>query len=223
MDQFTSAPLNAVRFGFDTVFDADGGIASAPPPRRQTLTNEEVEAIRQAAYAEGERSALARSEAAVAAAVRDAADSARIGLAVLAQAAHDHRVGSAELAMTAARKMAGAALALFPEAAPAAALEAMIREIEANPRLIIRTGAQHQARVQEALEQAAQRAGFTGQISALADPTLPEAAFILDWGDGRASYDPHAAAARIETALHDALASEGLHAEPLIINEADHG
>ena len=39
---------------------------------------------------------------------------------------------------------------------------------------------------------------------------------FFDFGDGQAAYDPAAAAERVAEALHAALASEGLHAEPLI-------
>jgi len=40
-------------------------------------------------------------------------------------------------------------------------------------------------------------------------------AFILDFGDGAASFDPAAAAQRVAEALHAALAAEGLHGEAL--------
>ena len=48
------------------------------------------------------------------------------------------------------------------------------------------------------------------------DPSLPLAAFQLEWADGRADFDPAAAADRIATALTSALAAEAGHAEPLI-------
>ena len=57
-----------------------------------------------------------------------------------------------------------------------------------------------------------------------ADPALPLAAFVLDWGDGSAAFDPVTAAARVGEALDNALAAEGFHAESLTHpNEADHG
>ena len=66
-----------------------------------------------------------------------------------------------------------------------------------------------------------------GQIVARADPDLPRAAFTLDWGDGRAAFDPEAAAARVAAALDAALAAEGLHGEALPLTtlelESDHG
>jgi flagellar assembly protein FliH len=77
--------------------------------------------------------------------------------------------------------------------------------------------------VQAELESAAHAIGYPGQIVARAEPDMPAAAFHLDWGEGRAAFDPEAAAARVAEALDAALAAEGLHAEPLLPNEeADH-
>ena len=65
-----------------------------------------------------------------------------------------------------------------------------------------------------ALAEAAERAGFAGQIVLKAEPGRARAAFVFDWGEGRAAFDPEAAAAeRVATALEAALAAEGLHAE----------
>ena len=62
-----------------------------------------------------------------------------------------------------------------------------------------------------------QAIGFAGQIERQAPtPACRRAAFILDWGDGRAAFDPDAAADRVAEALDAALAAEGLHAEPVI-------
>ena len=65
-----------------------------------------------------------------------------------------------------------------------------------------------------------------------ADPNIAPAAFVLDWGDGSAAFDPDASAARVAHALEEALVSDGLHAEPLpdptapdpdAPDETDHG
>ncbi|ATQ41846.1 flagellar assembly protein FliH [Caulobacter mirabilis] len=203
-------------FAFDTVFDDAGSIAYQPPARKRHYTAEEIEQARAAGYAEGEQSALAQAEAAVADALADLARAARLGLGAVQGVAHEHRVGSAELALVAARRIADAALARFPEAPVAAALESLAREIEAQPRLIVRVAPDLQERVQLTLDHAAEAIGFPGQILARSEPGMPAAAFVLDWGDGKASFDPDAAAARVAEALDAALAAEGLHAEPLI-------
>lgn len=210
----TSTPHR--KFTFDTVFNDVGGIASAPPPRKHVYLPEEVDAIRREAHAEGERSALVRAEQAQAQALQQIAAAAQAALAALAHVAHEHRVGSAELALAVAKTIAGAALEQFPEAPAAAAFESLAREIEATPRLLVRAAPEQMERVQVALDRLADNMGFTGQIIAKAAPGMAPAAFVLDWGDGKASFDPQEAGERVAAALHSALAAEGLHAEPLI-------
>lgn len=203
-------------FAFDTVFDDNGSIAYQPPARRKHYSAEEVEAARAAGYAEGERSAVAMAEARAADALADIARATRSALSALQGIAHEHRVGSAQLALAAARRIADAALDRFPEAPAAAALESLVREIEAQPRLMVRVAPDLQERIQQTLNHTAEAIGFEGQILTRAEPSLPPAAFVLDWGDGKAVFDPHEAAGRVAAALEAALAAEGLHAEPLI-------
>ena len=204
------------KFTFDTVFNDAGAIASQPPPVKRVFLPDEVERIRRDAYAEGERSGMVRTEQAQAAALADIAGAVRSAFGALAQVAHDHRAASAELALAAARTIAGAALELFPEAPAAAALEALAREVEATPKLVVRTAPDMVGRIQAALDRMAQSLGLTAQIAARGDPSLAGAAFVLDWGDGKASFDPIEASERVAAALRNAIAAEGLHAEPLI-------
>jgi flagellar assembly protein FliH len=200
-------------FTFDTVFDGDRVIAPVRPKRN--FTHEEVEAIRAEAFAAGERATHAEAQRQSAAALNDASGLIRHALGALAAVAHEHRAGSAQLALTAARKIADAALDRFPHAPVEAALEAMAREVDAVPRLIVRCAAADPERLQADLSRAGEAAGYPGQVMLKAEPGMKAAAFVFDWGDGRAEFDPAAAAARIETALTAALAAEGLHAEPL--------
>lgn len=204
------------KFDFDTVFDAAGGVAYAPPAPKRVFTAAEVEQIRAASYAEGERSATVRAEEAQAAGLAEIAAAARAALGALAQVAHGHRAGSTELAMATAKVIAGAALDQFPQAPATAALLALAREVEATPRLVVRAAAEQVERTQAALDETAQACGFPGQIIVKADPAMPRAAFVLDWGDGRASFDPVEAEARAAAAIKTALVAEGLHAEPLL-------
>jgi flagellar assembly protein FliH len=204
------------RFDFDTVFDAAGGVAFAPPIQKRSFTPAEVEQIRAASYAEGERTATVRAEEAQAAALAEIAAAATAALGALAKAAHGHRAGSTELAMATAKVIAGAALDLFPQAPATAALLALAREVEATPRLMVRAAPDQVERTQAALDETSQACGFPGQIIVKADPAMPRAAFVLDWGDGRASFDPVEAEARAAEAIKTALIAEGLHAEPLL-------
>ena len=201
------------RFTFDTVFE--GGRVIAPVKPQHSFTLEEVEAARAEAFAAGERSAIAEAERQSAAALAQVGGVIRQAMGALAAAAHAHRSGSAELALTAARKVADAALERFPQAPVEAALQALSREVDAAPRLMVRCASADPARLEADLARAAEDAGYPGQVTVKNEPGPPSAAFVLDWGEGRAAFDPALAAARIDAALQAALAAEGLHAEPL--------
>ena len=201
-------------FSFDTVFEGD--VVAEPRRVKRSFTPDEVEAVRAEAYAEGQASAVARAEAAAAVALGEVAVAAQAALSSLAEIAHSHRSGSAHLALVAARKIADAALDRFPEAPAQAALDAMAREIEATPKLIVFASPEDPARLEAALNEAAARAGLSGQIVLKAEPGRARGAFVFDWGEGRAAFDPDAAAERVGAALDAALAAEGLHAEVIL-------
>jgi flagellar assembly protein FliH len=203
------------KFTFDTVFDGAGNVASQPAPVKRVFTAEEVERIRVQCRAEGEAAAAASAQALTAQALAQIAEAARAALATLAGVAHEHRVGSAGLALAAARKIGDAACDRFPDAPLQEALAALAREVEASPRLVVFANAERLEAVQAALRETADAIGFSGQIVARADPTMSRAAFVLDWGDGRAAFDPADAAERVAHALEAALAADGLHGEAL--------
>ena len=204
------------KFAFDTVFDGAGAIAQPSRLPKRLFQAEEVEQIRAAAFAEGERAAIAHAEVAQAQALSAIAAAAQAALPRLAEVAHEHRAGSAQLALACGRTIADASLELFPQAPVKAALELLAREIESAPKLLVTAGEDVARGLTDLLEQTAQAIGYPGQIVVRAEPGMPTAAFTLDFGDGSAAFDPAAAAERIAAALEAVLASEGLHAEPLI-------
>lgn len=209
-------PETPRKFAFETVFDATGGVAFSPPRPKRSYSAEEVEQLRAAAHADGERAALASLQAKQTAALAQIAEACAQALPSLAGVAHEHREGSAALALACARAIAGAALDRFPEEPVRAALETLAREIEAAPRLVIAAAPELAERLQGLVDEALQRIGYAGAVQLRADADLGPAAFTLDFGDGQAAFDPTAAAARVVEALDAALAAEGLHAEPLI-------
>ncbi|MFC3070824.1 FliH/SctL family protein [Phenylobacterium soli] len=204
------------KFSFDTVFDADGGIAFQAPRPKRTFSAEEVEQIRRKAFAEGEQAAHASIAAQQQLALAGVAAACHQALPKLAEVAHEHRVTSARLSLACARAIAGAALDRFPEAPLQAALASLSQEIEAAPRLVVTAAPDLAERIQGVLSELAGAAGYAGAIQVKPDAGLPTHAFGLDFGDGQAAFDPEAAAARVTAALEEALAAEGLHAEPLI-------
>jgi len=206
----------ARKFTFDTVFDGRGGVAQASSRPKRLYPADEVEAIRAAAFAEGERAALSSTAAQQANALAAISQACSQALTTLAKVAHEHREGSAALALACARAIADAALDKFPAAPVRAALEALAREVEAQPRLVVSADPALAAGLETVLADAARAIGFDGAIQVKADAGAARHAFVLDFGDGQATYDPAAAALRVTEALQAALAAEGLHAEPLI-------
>lgn len=216
----SSSETTPRRFTFETEFEG-GARALGPGGYKRLYSKDEAEALAARARAEGEAAAMQRVEAETARALSQIAEAARAALPTLAAAAHEHRAGSAELALACARQIADAACERFPEAPLQAALATLAREVEATPKLILRAPAALIERLQAALAETAEAIGYGGQIIARADPGLPLAAFVLDWGDGSAAFDPAGAAARVGEALEGALAAEGLHAEALALPSTD--
>jgi len=204
------------KFAFDTEFDAKGGVAFQAQRPKRLFPVEEVEQLREAARAEGERTALAGVAAQQANALSQIAAACAQALPRLAEVAHEHRQGSAALALACAKAIADAALEKFPEAPVLAALSSLAREIDAQPRLIVSADPALAEQLQGVLEDAARGLGFEGAVVVKPDGAFGPHAFTLDFGDGQAAYDPVQAAERVSQTLIAALAAEGLHAEPLI-------
>ena len=76
------------KFGFDTVFDNAGGVAYSAPRPKRLFTAEEVEAVRAAAFAEGEQQALGSMAALQAQALSQIASAVGQALPRLAGVAH---------------------------------------------------------------------------------------------------------------------------------------
>lgn len=220
MTQDAPAQLPAqtpAKFLFDTVFD-NGAVVPSSRAKRH-FTAEDLEQARAEGRAEGERSAVAQSEAAMAATLADIAAAVRQAMGALAERVQEHRGASADLSLACARRIANAALDQFPQAPVAAALAALSQELASEPRLMVRAPAEDAERLADLLTAAAERIGLTCQIVVRSDPALPRAAFGFDWGDGKAQFDPVTADAAVADALATALAAEGLHGEPIVLEQ----
>ena len=211
----TAQPLSTP-FTFDTEFDAAGVVVqpSAFRPTKRAFTPNEVEALVAQARLEARTEALAETESLRAMALSTIGQALTDAIPTLAHIARAHREQAAELALSAARVVASAALERFPAGPLQAALEALGQEIDASPRLVIRTGDLDDAN-RARITQLCDDSGFSGVVAFREEPGLPAASFQLEWADGRAEFDADAAFVRIGEALTSALAAEAGHAEPL--------
>lgn len=203
-------------FAFDTEFSDTGAVltASSFRPIKRAYAPAEVEALVAQARLEAREAALGEAESMRAMALSTIAQALAQAMPALAGVAQAHREQSAELALTAARVVAGAALEHFPLGPLKTALEALSQEIEASSRLVVQSSGLS-GETRHAIEALCADAGFSGAVLFREEPMSSPAAFRLEWADGRADYDPAAAAERMAAALSAALAAEAGHAETL--------
>ena len=198
------------KFEFGTVFGGDGRVLAEQKREKKFFTPEEVEAIRAKAYQDGETNAIARAQAAQAAAVQALADAAQTGLGLMADTIHRHKEASVQLALVCAQKIAAEALERFPDAPLRAALDALGQEIETATRLVLYARDPDEA-LQTVATEAAIFAGFPGAIQFRERPTSPAGAFEVVWNEGRAEFDPQAVFEVLRTQLQEALEAEAYH------------
>jgi flagellar assembly protein FliH len=197
------------KFGFDTWFDDDGRVMSeAPLPRiKRAYSPAEVELIRAEAFREGQADQQRRDEGRLAEALEQISTVCVQALGGLDQLVARYRSEAASLAVTTGEIVGSGALKHFPQVPLTAALETMAQELAAVARLVVRVNATDAA-VQAAVEKAASDAGFAGRVLVRDEAGLAPAAFVLEWPDGRAEYDPAEAAGRVRDALKAALSAE---------------
>jgi flagellar assembly protein FliH len=202
----TAQPLSTL-FTFDTEFDASGAVVhgGAFRPVKRAYGLAEVEALVAEARLEARNEALSEVDSIQAMALSSIAEALASAAPALSQVAQAHRQQSAELALVAARVVAASALERFPEAPLQAALEALGQEVDASPRLVIRTGDLTEA-THARIQQLCADAGFSGIVAFRTEPGMAAAAFQLD---------PDETFARMGEALNSALAAEAGHAETL--------
>lgn len=208
-------------FAFDTEFDADGTVVrpGAWTPAKRSYLPAEVEALVAQGRLEARQQALGEIENIRAMALGNIAQSVASAMPTLKAVAQAHREQSADLALAAARAIGGAALERFPQAPLKAALEMLAQEIDASPRLVVRTaGLDDEARA--LIQQACADSGFTGVVAFRDEPGMAQTAFQLEWADGRADHDPKGSADRVAEALTAALAAEAGHAETLSVDRS---
>lgn len=215
----TQSPEIRRPFVFDTEFNADGTVVrpGAWAPAKRSYLPAEVDALVAQGRLEARQQALEEVEHLRAMALSNVAQSVAAAMPTLRAAAQAHREQSADLALAAARAIAGAALERFPQAPLKAALEMLAQEIDASPRLVVRTS-QLDDEARALIERACADSGFTGVVAFRGEAGMAPTAFQLEWADGRADHDPQGSADRVAEALTAALAAEAGHAETLSVD-----
>jgi flagellar assembly protein FliH len=205
----THAPAPSRPFAFDTEFDSSGAVVRSTnwQPVKRAYLPSEVEALVAQARSEGHAQALAEVDSRRSQAIADLSAAVTASLPRLTGVVETYRDQTAELAMATGRALAFAALDRLPRAALQAALEELGREIDASPRLVIAMAGLDEAARHE-IETLCANVGYAGAVRFREEPGLAQAAFALEWADGRAAFDPEETFTRLAAAVARALAAD---------------
>ncbi|MBU2166494.1 MAG: flagellar assembly protein FlbE [Alphaproteobacteria bacterium] len=196
-------------FAFDTEFDSSGAVVRSTDwqPLKRAYSPAEVEALVAQARSEAHAQALAEVDSRRAQAVADLSAALTASLPRLTGVVEAYREQTADLALATGRALAFAALDRLPRAAVQAALEELGREIDASPRLVIAMAGLDDAGRAE-IEGLCANVGYAGAVRFRDEPGLAQAAFELEWADGRAAFDPAETFSRLTAAVARALAAD---------------
>lgn len=191
------------RFNFDTVFGEDGEVVRAAPRQRPktSFTPDEVEAIRQEAYAQGTQSAEAAANMALANALKSASAYAAELLKRQDAKAEAMRADASQLAVAAARRVAGHALAHYPMAEIEAAISRTLHDYHGEARLVVRLNPSLVAPLQAKLPKMIEAEGFIGRVVLAGDASLRGADCRVEWADGGLERDLDAIFAAMEAEI----------------------
>lgn len=197
------------KFTFETVFDERGRVIRGPGRDQEYYDADEVDAARQAAFAEGERSAVAKAEEAAAQAAQQIAAAAAELAARLGEMSAALKRDAAAMGLAAARAACSEALARYPDEEPASFFEECAELLRDRPRVIVRLapGAAEGARAR--IEAAAARAGCAEGLAIEIDESAQPGACVIEWPDGAVERSAEIALARVEEAARRWLADEG--------------
>jgi flagellar assembly protein FliH len=174
------------KFTFDTEFRGESDVVStaARARQKQTLTTEELEAMRAQAEADGTQAAtvkatesLEQSTAALISAVRAALDSSHAQIEAV-------RAEAAMLALAAAKKIAPAALAALPAGDVENALREAMHQAIGEPRITLRAAPQVVAVLESRIADIAHEEAYDGRVMIAADPLIANADCRIEWRGG---------------------------------------
>ncbi|WP_019644225.1 FliH/SctL family protein [Novispirillum itersonii] len=168
----------------DGVYDAE----PAPPP--PLYTEEEMELAREEAYVAGHTAALEEASTALEQAMVSALTRCAEGIAGLKpgleRATGEIGELATQVALAVCRKLLPHTGSHYAAAEITALVAALMPELHAHPRLMLRVHPDMVPLLRDQIMQVAQRAGFEGRIVTVEDPSMVLSDARLEWADGGA-------------------------------------
>ena len=179
---------NSRKFTFDTEFSGSENrqTAAAQARQKQTLTLEELEALKTLARHEGAASAQVRAAEALERTIAALTISVRAALDTSHAEIEGLRDDAARLALAMARKIAPAALAALPAGDVEIALRQAMHQAIAEPRITLRAAPVVIQALEPRLSDIAHEEGYDGRVLFAADPAMRGADCRIEWRGGGA-------------------------------------
>jgi flagellar assembly protein FliH len=193
----------AQRFTFDREFGRDGTRSKKAVPLKHTLSQDELQAIKAEAFAEGTKAAEA--EAAKQAAAR--LDALCNGLD---EAMRPARAEAIKLAYLIARKLAQTLVEARPQAEIEALIGQCLEDQRSEPNIVIRV----QDRVLDAVKAEAAKLSkersFTGRVLVIGEPQIAAGDCTIEWANGGLERDFKKQLSAVDEIIRTYLHAEGM-------------
>lgn len=168
----------------------EGAYDAEPEPPPPLYSEEEMELAREEAYVAGHTAALEEASAALEQAMASALTRCAEGIAGLKpgleRATGEIGELAAQVALAVCRKLLPHTGSHYAAAEITALVAALMPELHAHPRLMLRVHPQMVPLLRDQIMQVAQRAGFEGRIVTVEDPSMVLSDARLEWADGGA-------------------------------------
>lgn len=179
----------AVKFTFDTRFDADADLLARAEVRvKPSLTEDDMEQVRAEAYAAGMLAGEAKAQAAIDQEISSAMESfaANAGslLAALQAESATIRAEASQLALVAARKLAPALIKTRPQTEIEAVLRDCLTHLNREPHIVLRVSEALVEQLKTVVDRMAMERGLSGRIILLGQNDIAEGDCVVEWADG---------------------------------------
>lgn len=194
--------MKAVKYEFESLFATPNSEKETEAPLAPTFSEDELNAARQAAYAEGLDTGRAEVRAEIAAVAAEAAQQIAASVQGMVAQQEDSLTRVQEDAVRVAHAVARTLAPALVAREPLAEIEGLVNEClatcYAEPRLVVRVAENLVDPVKEITDRLQHEQGFGGQIIILGDERLAGDHCRVEWADGGAERDPAALRAEVD-------------------------
>lgn len=194
------------KYLFDTVFSNEGDVLQERATVKRNYSPEEVEILKQQAFASGRQEA----EGKITALLQGIGGQFATILSTLIDERTAIRGEAVELAAAVSKKLAGALLERAPEEAVANLLGDAVDYLRDAPRIVVRVAPELVEDLTTRLSEVAVRAGFEGQLAVMPEPGLVGADCKIDWAKGGIEHDAGASHEAIDKSIQEFLVAARL-------------